>query len=96
MWKSKKFSIQVSAVVTEERAVELLQEHFDFNADEFAEPNVMTSSAVLEAVGLEVNRGNASAMGKVLRKMVGDQRRLYLNGVLGRYYALPPRKEPWL
>lgn len=56
----------------------------------------MTASAVLEAVGLEANRANATAMGKVLRKMVGEQRRLRLKGALGRYYALPPRKEEWL
>lgn len=97
MWKSKKFESGATGEATSKECLKaLVEEHFDFNASEDAEPAILRPLDVLEAVGVAQSKANTINMGKVLCGMVGPQRFMRVKGVFGRYYALPPRKEPWL
>lgn len=95
MWKSTKFS-RTSYDVVKKQIEEALLKHFDFGACEGADPTILTSSQVLEVMGMSKTKPDAVAVGKVLRRMVGENRFMRRDGKFGRYYALPPRKEEWL
>lgn len=95
VWKSEKFGKGAKAGLGD-NVEERLRLLFDFDAAEDAEPEVMTTSDVLDVLGVTKTKANMYALGKVLISMVGENKRCRHNGKIGRYYALPPRKVDFL
>lgn len=71
-----------------------IQKHYRFDSMRAAWSHEMTSVDVLEAIGMtNINKGHLTRAGIILKKLVGNAVRKNVNGRLGRYYKMPPRRD---
>ena len=67
---------------------------FCFDTLTKGEVNYMTTTEVLEYVGTRnINRGHTTKAGSILKRLVGNAQQRRVNGVQGRYYALPAKRD---
>ena len=95
IWKSEKFGVGAKADLGD-NVEERLKNVFDFNAPTNADPEVLTTSDVLDVLGVAKTKANMATLAKVLIGLVGCSKHCRHNGRMGRYYALPPRKVDFL
>lgn len=95
IWKSEKFGRGAKADLGD-NVEERLQNLFDFNAPMNADPEVLTTSDVLDVLGVAKTKANIATLAKVLIGLVGYSKHCRHSGRMGRYYALPPRKVDFL
>jgi len=71
-----------------------LHKSFKFDTLQASWVNWMTTTDILDVIGIPTNnRGQVTKCGIVLKKLVGPAKHTKKDGVQGRYYCMPPRRD---
>lgn len=92
MWLSDVRKEKESAVRCRDLS-KMIRANFNFDAPTSSDPFYARASDVLLMLGLPSGKGAATFAGTVLKKMVGPSVLERRNGVVGRWYAMPPLRQ---